>query len=949
MHRILIAMVVLVVLFGLHAVAIGAGEGKNLAPEIVRATGIRSGLCVHVGADDGHLAVEVAQSGKFLVHAWVAESAALAKVRNTIQLKGSGSQVFAEQGSLERLPYADHLVNLVVVDDLAVAIKQGLTLTEVMRVLAPRGVAYLGQRPGSGGLNAVQLRAVLSKAGIKDAEVVESSGVWAKITKPRQVGTDEWTHYNYDPTGSRVSRDALAGPPGRVRWLDGPTWPTESLGPNGAVTAGGRLFYVSDYAPENSKAFQYWLVARDAHNGLLLWKKQSKAVAPQALIATSEKLFTVVDPKGPLVAFDAATGEVRMVYKEGGGIVEWAIHHDGKLLISAAKQLRCLDAATGRSLWKSLRFLPPSGMSNNVAVDGKLLYFVDAAKREVGCLELETGVEKWSRPIVGTLSGPTVDVGLSSYGKGVIVVGESGKRTHGNGIHGFSAQDGKHLWSQKYDLLRSGSPNRVKAASYLEVFLIDGLFWVLVGDKAALKGDSWHGLDPASGAVKARCEFPAEVRISDSCQRARATERFLIGGHADFVDVRAGKYAARAEGVHGGCGFGMLPGNGLIYTWSRYTSEYLRAEMGLDAMPSKATPIEVASRLEKGPAHAKAKAVAGEPDDWPCYRHDAARSSHASTSIKGQPAKVWETILGGRLSPPTVAAGMVFVSAIDEHRVLALDAESGKIRWSFVAGGRVPIPPTYFDGSCLFGAADGWVYCLRAKDGELAWRYRAAPTERRIVAHGQLESPWPVAGGVIVVDGLAYFAAGRHGTLDGGVHVHALDAVTGKTAWMKQHRDGPVLGLLLSDGKAVRMGPKASFNLKTGERASGSLDLTTAFDPGMLSVTSILKITERKSAAYVNADVRSLIRSDQTLYAIGWPQGSDPELRKSVIDRPFSHFPDDKLDPKNCQLWAFSIENGKKVYGQNIDVSPVFDGLAAAHGRLYLATRQGKVICFGKE
>lgn len=304
-------------------------------------------------------------------------------------------------------------------------------------------------------------------------------------------------------------------------------------------------------------------------------------------------------------------------------------------------------------------------------------------------------------------------------------------------------------------------------------------------------------------------------------------------------------------------------------------------------------------------------------------------------------------MLGGRLSPPTIAAGTLFVASIDEHRVLALDASTGKVLWTFTAGGRVPLPPTYFKGLCLFGCADGWVYCLRAGDGQLVWRFRAASRERRIVAHGQLESPWPVAGGVLVVDGLAYFAAGRHGSLDDGVHLHAVDPLTTKIVWTRQHHEGPVLGLLLSDGKAVRISGKVGFTLKTGDRASGLLDSAAAYDPGTLSVTHILGLNAKKDAAHINADVRALVRSGQTLFAMGWPAG-EPEVRKSVIDRPIAHFPEVKPDPKNSQLWAFSVDGGKKMYELNIGVAPVFDGLAAARGRLYLATQNGNVICFGK-
>ena len=79
----------------------------------------------------------------------------------------------------------------------------------------------------------------------------------------------------------------------------------------------------------------------------------------------------------------------------------------------------------------------------------------------------------------------------------------------------------------------------------------------------------------------------------------------------------------------------------------------------------------------------------------------------------------------------------------------------------------------------LFGSRDGWVYCLRASDGALAWRFKDLP-DRLIGAYGQLESKWPVAGSVIMLKDTLFFAAGRSTFLDGGVFLYALDPRTGK-------------------------------------------------------------------------------------------------------------------------------------------------------------------------
>jgi hypothetical protein len=102
------------------------------------------------------------------------------------------------------------------------------------------------------------------------------------------------------------------------------------------------------------------------------------------------------------------------------------------------------------------------------------------------------------------------------------------------------------------------------------------------------------------------------------------------------------------------------------------------------------------------------------------------------------------------------------------------------VLWRHVAGGRVDSPPTLAEGRVVFGSADGHVTCLRATDGAIAWRLRAAPVDRRLVAFEQVESVWPVHGSVLVDEGEAMFAAGRSFHLDGGVRFYRLELATGR-------------------------------------------------------------------------------------------------------------------------------------------------------------------------
>jgi hypothetical protein len=79
----------------------------------------------------------------------------------------------------------------------------------------------------------------------------------------------------------------------------------------------------------------------------------------------------------------------------------------------------------------------------------------------------------------------------------------------------------------------------------------------------------------------------------------------------------------------------------------------------------------------------------------------------------------------------------------------------------------------------VFGCADGWVYCLRAKDGAMVWRFRGAPKADRHMAFEGLESVWPVRGAVLMEGNVASFIAGRSNFMDGGLRFTKVDVESG--------------------------------------------------------------------------------------------------------------------------------------------------------------------------
>ena len=48
---------------------------------------------------------------------------------------------------------------------------------------------------------------------------------------------------------------------------------------------------------------------------------------------------------------------------------------------------------------------------------------------------------------------------------------------------------------------------------------------------------------------------------------------------------------------------------------------------------------------------------------------------------------------------------------------------------------------------------------------------------------------------------------------------------------------------------------------------------------------------------------------------------------------------------KESLLLVTSAADGKELARYKLDSSPVFDGMAAAYGRLYMATEDGSVLC----
>ncbi len=172
--------------------------------------------------------------------------------------------------------------------------------------------------------------------------------------------------------------------------------------------------------------------------------------------------------------------------------------------------------------------------------------------------------------------------------------------------------------------------------------------------------------------------------------------------------------------------------------------------------------------------------------DWPTYRHDARRSGVSDDQLNfpltpawrhmgGTPRQAWSGpakwdaysgnagLQSMRNFDPcyfvTIAGGLVYYGSSHDNAVHALDAETGKERWVFFTEGPVRLPPTIHDERAFAGSDDGMLYALEADSGQLIWKDRGAPEDRRIPSNASLISLWPVRTAPLVTNKALYYTA----------------------------------------------------------------------------------------------------------------------------------------------------------------------------------------------
>ena len=274
----------------------------------------------------------------------------------------------------------------------------------------------------------------------------------------------------------------------------------------------------------------------------------------------------------------------------------------------------------------------------------------------------------------------------------------------------------------------------------------------------------------------------------------------------------------------------------------------------------------------------------------------------------------------------------MFVASSGNDRVTALDVDTGEEKWRFYTDGPVRLAPVAWKNRLFFGSDDGHLYCLGAADGRLIWKFRAVPSERKLLGGGRLISVWPVRGGPVLHDGKIYFAAGVWPSE--GVFLYSLDAETGRVVWLndqsgylygQQPHNAESLGGVTPQGYLVVSGDElivpcgqalpARFDLQTGKLLSFELPKAGRLPGGWFASADV-----RRGEVVLDAGVNRDLHEDKVHQGPG-----EPDVRTT-------------------------IHVGERSYRFGDDFPGVegeIHSMLAADDKLFVVTLDGKLCCFG--
>ena len=675
-YRTFVLLSLTVAIYWLHAGHVSVLHAES---NWIEKTGVSGGIVVALDFDDAESIARLAVDGPFLVHGLLSSDALVAKARDEIRQQGLYGKVSCDSYNGRDLPYVDNLVNVVLCTESC-----KVPEAELMRVLVPGGLL-----------------------------VVKGASDWKKSVKPAPDNVDEWNQFLHSADNNGVSLDDV-GPPQRLRWHDTPEYGrSKALSPSftNMVSAGGVLMTIEDRATTEdvNAPSKYYLVARDAYNGIQLWKRPMneewigwqggsiKSISTQqqrCLAAIGKTVYVCPGFGGPVAALDSRTGAEKQVYKLTEQTAEFLI--DGNILYgiqgvpykvgqptsAGSVKLYALDLDKGTVAWK--KHIANEYTGGTLVVKGRRLVY--HSKDSLTCLDHATGEEVWVQTVPIKAATPVTGRAKCRRSKGkkprasdvfsdniqptIVLTDDMVFCAIGKSIMAKSLADGRTLWTAE------GRENYMKST---DLFVADGLVW----------SRDLKGRDPKTGKVVRTLAQEMTVPMAhDRCYRNRITHRYYLNsatGGTDFLALD-GSLESPNPWARSTCGLAVMPANGMIYN-GPYVCQCAIGTMasgvngfydGSGNTDSRFT-VKIEPRLVKGPAFGKGKSSAGRPLTTgrriviPACAVGLLRKRPRNRSPSNG-RSMW----GSHPTAPVVAGDSVYVADRDGYALYSLNREDGE-------------------------------------------------------------------------------------------------------------------------------------------------------------------------------------------------------------------------------------------------------------------------------
>ncbi|MFC1479634.1 PQQ-binding-like beta-propeller repeat protein [Planctomycetota bacterium] len=766
----------------------------NLVQDILKNLKRSRGLCVDIACGTGQISTAIAKETDIYVHGFEDTDTLLESARKRAEKAGIyGSDIHFEKGNMAELPYPDHSIDCVIRGDMYQGGAEDINYSEIFRILAPGGIAYIGQSSHVKHrfkLTKGELTKALNKAGISTYSIVSKDGVWAVIHKKKPSGIGGWSH-EIRPLGRKsnsiranahnlgAAQDDLAKGPFTLAFTCGPVSP----GGKGASQTMNNGYFVLRWGGMRGRKTPHKLQVFNGYNGIFLWETMLQSNSGHSLISDDQYIFLVDGTD--LVCFNIETGKQlwqKPPQDAAAGMTSWTVfaYADGVLTAgldskksTAIKHIYAFNPMTGEKQWdKQL-----SAQANSMCM-GKSTVFVSCTDNSLKALRVKTGAQLWSKE--------KVRVSCLRYwpGKNWIICGRDA----------YNAKDGTRVRSSinrgiiggPYHL--SGGLGRPRLGK--EHYYVAGFSAVEVATQKNVGAHFSYG-DPAHpkmivpsgyncGLGYVRC-----YGLTGSTHCVFTNYKGLVIGNVDsLTDETLPQFFYYDQLCRPDCDANVIAGNGRVLCppTGCGCDLNIKTAVALAPISLKQYKREISQdiQLEKGEAYPDKVNFKPDPSAWPAFRHDSGHTGITDDTLNLPLAKRWVTTLNGTLTPPVAADGRIFVAS-DNHKVYGLSRKSGDIIWSFTTGGSVLRSPVYWQGRVYAGSMDGYCYCLRADTGKLIWRFRGAPVKRYFNLQGKPVSVWPVSGGVVVDNGVVNFYAGLAAA--DRVFVYALNAQKGTVIW----------------------------------------------------------------------------------------------------------------------------------------------------------------------